>query len=326
MATLPATRVHMLNQPNSIAKAKTSAGLENPFEDLTSLRIFSLAVELGSFSEVSRRMDVTPAMVSKRVANLEARLGQRLLNRNTRRLTVTEAGQLLYDHCTRALTALDQAAAGISNLHDKPIGHLRITAPLMLGAARIAPRLPDFLKQHPQLTMDLNLSIDKVDLYQQRIDVAVRIADAVDPGMVAIKLAPYRRVFCASPEYLARFGTPQSPAELANHNCLISRGVTLNNHWPIKRGDMIDEVAVQGSLICDSGGVLRLATLAGLGVAMTSKLLVEEDLRAGTLVEVMSEFIPQHRAIYAVLLQRTDSSRKLAAAVEFLKECFAGIE
>ena len=196
----------------------------------------------------------------------------------------------------------------------------------MLGAARIAPRLPDFLKQHPQLTIDLNLSTDKIDLYQHRIDVAVRIADTVDLGMVAIKLAPYRRVFCASPEYLARFGTPQSPEDLVNHNCLISRGVTLNSHWPIKRGDVIDEVAVHGSLVCDSGGVLRLATLAGLGVTMTSRLLVEDDLRDGALVEILAEFIPQHRAIYAVLLQRTDSSRKLAAAVEFLKACFAGIK
>ncbi|PUE62127.1 LysR family transcriptional regulator [Limnohabitans sp. Rim8] len=312
----------MSNLPNPIRNAK----LENPFEDLTSLRIFSQAVELGSFSEVSRRMDVTPAMVSKRVATLEARLGQKLLIRNTRRLMVTEAGQLLYDHCARALLALDQASADISNLRDEPTGHLRITAPLMLGAARIAPRLPDFLKQYPQLTIDLNLSVDKIDLYQNRIDVAVRIADAVDPGMVAIKLAPYRRVFCASPEYLARHGTPQSPEDLANHSCLISRGVTLNSCWPMKRGDSIEEVAVQGRLVCDSGGVLRLATLAGLGIAMTSKLIVEDDLRDGTLVQVLSEFVPQHRAIYAVLLQRTDSSRKLAAAVEFLKGCFAGID
>ena len=303
----------------------TNVKLENPFEDLTSLRIFSQAVELGSFSEVSRRMDVTPAMVSKRVANLEARLGQKLLIRNTRRLMVTQAGQLLYDHCAQALLALDKAATDISNLHDEPTGYLRITAPLMLGAARIAPRLPDFLKQHPHLSMDLNLSIEKIDLYQQRIDVAVRIADSVDPGMIAIKLAPYRRVFCASPEYLARYGTPQSPEDLANHNCLISRGVTLNSHWPIKRGDFIDEVVVQGRLVCDSGGVLRIATLAGLGISMTSRLLVEDDLREGKLVQILSEFVPQHRAIYAVLLQRTDSSRKLAAAVEFLKECFAGI-
>ncbi|MBI2726256.1 MAG: LysR family transcriptional regulator [Polaromonas sp.] len=304
---------------------KVNAKLENPFEDLTSLRIFHQAVELGSFSEVSRRMDVMPAMVSKRVANLEAKLGQRLLNRNTRRLVVTEAGQLLYDHCTRALMALDQAAIDISNLHDTPTGHLRITAPLMLGASRLAPGLPKFLKQHPLLTVDLNLSIEKVDLYQQRIDVAVRIADTIDPGLVAIKLAPYRRVFCASPEYLSRFGTPNVPEDLVNHNCLISRGVTLNNRWPIKRGETVDEIAVQGSLVCDSGGVLKIAVMGGLGIAMNSRLLVEDELRAGTLVEVMADFIPQHRAIYAVLLQRTDSSRKLAAAVEFLKECFADI-
>ena len=139
-------------QPNQIPSVK----LENPFEDLTSLRIFSQAVELGSFSEVSRRMDVTPAMVSKRVANLEARLGQKLLIRNTRRLMVTQAGQLLYDHCAQALQALDQAATDISNLNAEPTGYLRITAPLMLGAACIAPRMPDFLKLHPHYQYHLH--------------------------------------------------------------------------------------------------------------------------------------------------------------------------
>lgn len=302
-----------------------NAAAESAFEDITSLRIFSRTVELGSFSEVARNMDVTPAMVSKRVATLESRLGQRLLNRNTRHLFATEAGQRLYEHCVRALLELDQAAAEMSDLRDTPTGHLRVTAPLLLGSLRIAPRLPDFLKQYPVLSLDLNLSIEKIDLFQQRIDIAVRIADVLDPGTVAIKLAPYRRVFCAAPEYLATHGTPTAPKDLVHHNCLISRGAAPNNQWPIKRGDDISYVAVHGTLASDSGEVVRSAAIAGMGIIMSSRLFVEEQLRTGTLVELLPDFTPHNRGIYAVLLQRTDSSRKLAVMVDFLKACFADI-
>lgn len=289
------------------------------------MRVFAQAVELGSFSEVARRMDVTPAMVSKRIASLEARVGHRLLNRNTRRIFPTEAGQRLYEHCMRALTELDQAAAAMSDLQSRPAGHLRITAPAMLGSVRIAPALPDFLKRYPALTLDVSLSIEKVDLFQQRIDVAVRIAETIDPGLVAIRLAPYRRAFCASPAYLATHGTPRQPEDLIHHNCLVSRGATPNSQWPIKRGDAVEHLPVRGSLASDSGAIVRAATVAGVGIMMTSRLYVEEDLRQGRLIEVLPEFVSQNRAVYAVLLQRSDSSHKLSAVVAFLKECFADL-
>jgi DNA-binding transcriptional LysR family regulator len=270
-------------------------------------------------------MDVTPAMVSKRIASLETQVGQRLLNRNTRGLFATEAGQRLYEHCVRALNELDQAAAEMSDLHDTPTGHLRVTAPLHLGANRIAPRLPGFLKRFPSLTIDLNLSIEKVDLFQNRIDVAVRIAESIDPGMVAIRLAPYRRVFCASPLYLAERGTPTVPEELVHHNCLISRGATPNSQWPITRDGELTHVSVRGTLASDSAEVTRQAALAGLGITMASRLFVKDHLRSGELVELLPDYTPCNRAVYAVLIQRTDSSRKLSAMVDFLKDCFSDI-
>jgi DNA-binding transcriptional LysR family regulator len=313
----------MTNHSGQFSDIRT--GADAVFEDLTSLRIFVQTVELGSFSEVARRLDVTPAMVSKRIAALEGRLQQRLLNRNTRGLFVTEAGQRLYEHCVRALRELDQAAAEISDLQDQPTGHLRITAPSVLGSVRIAPRLPIFMKQYPGLTLDVNFSLDKLDLFQQRIDVAVRIADVIDPGLVAIKLAPYRRVFCASPEYLAAHGVPKTPEDLIHHNCLISRGSTPNKQWPIKRGNDISHVQVSGTLTTDSAELTRASTRAGLGISMTARWLVESELNDGALVELLPEFTPHNRAIYAVLIQRTDSSRKLSSMVEFLKECFADL-
>lgn len=299
--------------------------LSSPFEDLTSLRLFVRTVEVGSFSEVARRINVTPAMVSKRIASLESRLNQRLLNRNTRRLVVTDAGQLLYEHAVRALSELDQSAAEMSDLHIQPTGHLRITAPLLLGTFCIAPRLPDFLKQYPSLSLEVNFSIEKLDLFEQRIDVAVRIAVAVDPGLIAIKLAPYHRVFCASPDYLAEHGIPKKPEDLTHHNCLVSRGSILNNQWEIRNGSALDQVSVKGNLRTDSSELVHRAAIAGLGIMMGARWRIEDDLRSGTLVEVLAGFVPDNRAIYAVLLQRSDSSRRLAHMVEFLKDCFADL-
>lgn len=296
------------------------------FDDLAALRIFVKTIELGSFSEVARRLDVTPAMVSKRMALLEARVGHRLLNRNTRGLFSTDAGQRLYDRCVRVLTELDRAAAELSDLHDVATGHLRMTAPLLLGTTLIAPRLPDFLKRYPGLSVDLSLSIERLDIFQNRIDIAVRIAESIDPGMIAIRLAPYRRVFCASPEYLDTHGYPSVPDDLRRHNCLISRGATPNYLWPVIKDGEISRLAVQGSFSSDNGDAVRAAALAGLGITMASRLLVEEHLRSGALVELLPNYTPQTRSVYAVLVQRTDSSRKLSVMVEFLQQCFAEIK
>jgi DNA-binding transcriptional LysR family regulator len=295
------------------------------FEDLVTLRIFVRTVEIGNFSEVARRMDATPAMVSKRMAALEARAGQRLFNRNTRRLMVTEAGQLLYDHAMRALLELDQAAEEMSSIQDKATGHLRLTAPAMLGQAVIAPRLAQFLRDNPLLSLDVNFSMEKLDLYKARIDVAVRIADVIDPGLVAIKLAPYRRVFCAAPDYLRQYGVPQVPEDLMDHNCLITRGSTLNTRWPVKRDEEIGHVHVKGNLATDNGQAALLVCRAGLGVMMGPRWMVEDDLKQGTLVEVLTDYLPDNRAVYAVLLQRSGTSAKLQTAIEFLKTCFAGM-
>ncbi|WP_306396042.1 LysR family transcriptional regulator [Telluria beijingensis] len=304
---------------------ETSAQDRNIFEDLTTLRIFVRTVEIGNFSEVARRMDATPAMVSKRVAALEAKAGQRLFNRNTRRLVVTEAGQKLYEYAMRALLELDRAAEEMSSIQDKASGHLCLTAPAMLGLAVIAPRLAQFMRENPLLSLDVNFSMEKLDLYKARIDVAVRIADVIDPGLVAIKLAPYRRAFCASPEYLRQHGVPQVPEDLMDHNCLITRGSALNTRWPVKRGAEIGHVHVKGSLATDNGQAGLIVCRAGLGIMMGPRWMLEEDLRSGTLVEVLSDYLPDNRAIYAVLLQRSGTSAKLQAAVEFLKSCFAGM-
>lgn len=301
------------------------ADIAGAFEDLTTLRIFVRTVEIGNFSEVARRMGATPAMVSKRIAGLESKVGQRLLNRNTRRLAVTEVGQLLYEHAMHALRELDQAAEEMASMQDQASGHLRMSAPAMLGQAIIAPRVAAFLQQNPLLSIDLSFSMEKVDLYKSRVDVAVRIADVLDPGLVAIKLAPYRRVFCAAPSYLRQHGTPSVPEDLMDHNCLITRSSTINTRWPVRRDDEIGNVHVKGNFATDSGQAVRLVCLAGVGIMMAPRWMVAHDLAVGTLVEVLPDYVPDNRAVYAVLLQRSDASVKLQTTVEFLRSCFASM-
>lgn len=311
-------------------KKNSLSGLADPqlmrstlFKDLTTLRIFVRTVEIGNFSEVARRIDVTPAMVSKRIAALEADVGQRLLNRDTRRLMVTEAGERLYEYCIRALTELDQAAEELANLHDTPSGCLRMTVPTMLGREFIAPKMPQLLKQNPLLSIEMNFSMEMVNLYEARMDLAVRVADSVDPGLIAVKLAPYRRVICASPEYLRSNGTPMTPSDLMDHNCLITSGSTLNTRWPVRINSGISHVHVKGNFVTDNGQAVRYACLEGIGVMMAPRWMLEADINEGRLVEILSDFVPLNRAVYAVLLHRSARSLKLQAGIEFLKACFA---
>lgn len=309
------------NSPTPFLGAPSAA--ESALEDVSSLRMFVQTLELGSFSEVARRLGATPAMVSKRIAGLENRLGQRLLNRNTRELFPTEAGQRLYERAVRALAELDLAAAEISDLRDIPTGNLRVTAPALLGAAYIGPHVGGFLMRYPAISLSLDFSSPRLDLFQQRIDVAVRIADTIDPGMIAIKLAPYRRIFCASPNYLAERGEPVEPRDLLQHNCLVASGATPNNSWPMQSGEKVEHISVRGTLTSDNSVTVRSAAVEGVGVMMAPQWLVQDQLRANTLVQILPAFSPPEKTVYAVLLQRTDTSRKLAAVVDFLKACFS---
>lgn len=295
-------------------------------KDVSSLRVFVRVVELLSFSEVARRMAITPATVSKHVASLESALGTRLVNRTTRRLFVTEAGQRFYEHCLVVLNELERAESELAEIRGEPAGLIRATAPLMLALARISPRLPHFMAQFTRVSVDLDLSVEKMDLFAQRIDVAVRIAESVDPGLVAFKLASYSRVFCASPSYLAAHGTPDSPDDLGKHSCLISRGATLNATWPVMRDGTIVNCRVTGRLVANNGEVVKDAALAGMGLTMSARWMVADDLRSGRLVEVLHDFAPSNRAVYAVLPRQGALLPKVRAFVDFLKECCEGVE
>jgi DNA-binding transcriptional LysR family regulator len=214
---------------------------------------------------------------------------------------------------------LRQAQEELSTLQSEPMGHLRVSLPLALGSRLIAPQIPELLKRYPKISMELDLSVEKVDVFTEQIDVAVRIAESLGDGLVAVRLAPYRRVFCASPDYLARRGTPCTPQDLASHDLLLARGASSELSWPVMQDGVVRSLPVHGRLIVNNGEPIYDAAVAGLGICMQARWRVEADLREGRLVAVLPEHVVNTRSIWAVLSQRGAMTPKVRVLVDFLR-------
>lgn len=291
-------------------------------EDLSLLRTFVMVAKARSLSEAARQIGVMPATVSKRIATLEGMVHTRLFNRTTRNVQATEAGQRLYERAINVLAELEKAANELADLHEQPTGSLHVTAPPLLGAYRLGPMLPQFMRRYPNIALHVRFSAQTLDLVQEGMDVALRIADEINPNLIAIKLASYKRVFVASPDYIRERGLPATPEDLREHNCLTNDNS--GDEWTFVRKGGSLAIKVRGNMSADSAEVLRQAAVAGLGITMTSSWFIEDALNTGRLVQLLQDYTPvDQRAIYAVLVQRSSSTRKVAVFVEFLKSCFA---
>jgi DNA-binding transcriptional LysR family regulator len=247
------------------------------------MAVFAKVVTSGSLSAAARELSLSPAMVSRRLAALEARLGVRLVNRTTRSLHLTDEGASYYESCARVLAEIEQANASVSAGRQEPKGTLRVALPAAFGNQYVAPLVPQFAALYPAVQLALSLSDRSVNLVEDGFDLAIRIAALADSSLAARKLAPNRRVVCASPEYLRRHGTPSAPAELAQHNCLLASdfGAT----WDYKDASgKLGSVRVSGRYVCDNWEVLREWALAGLGIALKSTWDVRRHLSSGSLV------------------------------------------
>ena len=293
--------------------------------DLGSLRLFAAVVEAQSLSKAARRLALAPSTASKRLSDLEARLGTTLINRTTRRLAITAAGRTFHEYCQRALHELDEAEAEMLDYNQVPRGHLRVTAPTVLAVRHISPRLPEFMRRYPEISIEFVLTSRRLDLMGDVIDVAIRVMEIPDPGVEAERLCANRRVYCAAPAYLERFGTPRSPEDLARHNCLIAKGEVFNNVWTFKKGNRLQQMRVSGSLTADNGELIREAVVGGVGIARLPTFLIGQDLKAGTVREVLAPYAFQTTTMYAVLPHRRPRPRKQEAFVAFLKEMFSPV-
>lgn len=291
-------------------------------DPLDGIAAFARVVDSGSFSAAAHRLGVSKSAVSAHVQRLERRLGIRLLNRTTRRLSVTEAGAAYYRHCARILAEAEAAEQEASALQREPRGTLRISAPVSFGWMHVAPAVPGFLQRYPDLAVDIALSPAHVDLVDEGLDLAIRIGVLEDSPLVVRKLAPSRLVFCAAPAYLEKRGIPRKPTELAGHNCLCTGLLPWGDEWRLagKRGEV--RVAVAGSFRSNSAEMLRAAALDGIGIAVLPTWAVSEPLRAGALRPVLEAWEPPASTVYAVYPGNRLMSVKVRAFVDHLAKCF----
>lgn len=285
---------------------------------LQEMAIFSKVVAAGSLSAAARELGLSPALISRRLAALEARLGVRLVNRTTRSLRLTDEGAGYYETCARVLAEIEEADAAVSAGRVEPQGALKVAMPASFGHQHLAPLIPEFARRYPKVQLALSLSDRNVNLIEEGFDLAIRIAHLEDSSLAARQLAPNRRVVCASPAYLARHGTPRTPGDLAKHNCLTANDFVTS--WEFKdAAGKPGSVRVSGRYACDNWEVLREWALAGMGVALKSTWDVHRHLADGSLVAVCPGYtFDSDVAIYAVYPHRRFLPAKTRVFIEFL--------
>ena len=282
---------------------------------IADLEIFARVVTAGSMSAAGRELDLSPAVVSKRISHLETRLGTRLFHRTTRQLQLTETGRGFYERVVQILATVQEAEAFVSSGHERAGGSLKITAPTGFSRMHIAPYLGRFLKQYPDLSIEIIATDLVLDIVREGIDVAIRLSELDDSSMVAKKLAPCRRLFCATPEYLKEHGTPKTLADLSKHKIIIEN----NTNWRLQGPEGITSLKLSGEIKTNSSEIVHQALLAGCGIALRSTWQIRDELLSKKLVHIL----PQYReapgvAVYAIYPDKQYIPARLRVFVDFL--------
>ena len=291
---------------------------------LKQIETFVAVATKGSLTAAAQAEGVAPAIIGRRMDALEARLGVKLLLRTTRRISLTHEGSAFLEDCQRLIADFNNAEASVSAGGVKASGHLRVTAPAGFGRRHVAPLVPGFLDQHPDVSLSLNLSDRVVDLVNEGFDCAVRVGDLPDSSLVSVRLADNRRLCVATPTYLQRAGTPRHPSELTRHACLtLSSDASQTRGWAFVAEGTATYLRPGARLDCSDGQVLHEWCLQGLGLAWRSTWEVEHDIAAGRLVSVLDEFAAPPNGIYAVFAQRKHLPLRLRLWIDFLKQAYA---
>lgn len=286
---------------------------------LRGMNIFVEVVEDGTMSGAARTLGISATVVSSWIAQLEDRLGVRLLQRTTRRIHITQEGQEYYHRCKEILVDVEEAGEAVSLGRSRPRGRLRVSAPVALGRKRVAPIIPAYKRRYPEVGIELVLSDRMVDLEEEGFDLAVRSWQPTDSPLVARRLGPLHRVVCAAPRYLERNGTPKTPAELTDHRCLIL-GIAGRSEdlWSFQGKKGMQTVKVSGELSSNSSEVIAEWALAGLGLAMKSTWDVEEEIRDGRLVVVLSAYVAQGHGLYVLYPDRKYLPARTRTFIDFM--------
>lgn len=283
------------------------------------METFVAVVEGGKFTEAAHLLDISAVMVGKYVRELEDRLGARLLERTTRRQSLTDAGRVYYEDAKRALEYMRIAETSVERLRASPSGTLRISAPITFGSCVIAPLAATFQQLYPLVRVELELSNRNVNLIDEGFDLAIRIGELGDADLIAKPLTLYRMVICASPGYLAQYGRPETPQDLSAHHCLSHSVWNSSSGWMLKDGDN-PRLATESVFMCNDGNGLRMAAIAGAGLLLQPEVLVTQDLASGTLVQVLQAYSPKPHPVHIVYRQDRRPLPKLTRFVSYLLE------
>jgi len=299
---------------------------DHPMDEMNEIRLFVRMVAAGSLSETARRLNSSLPAMSRRLAGLEKRLGVRLVDRSTRRFTLTEEGSRYYERAVKILADLDEAEAEISAKVASPRGHIRVGAPLEIGRRRLAPLIAEFSKKYPRITIELSLSEAFVDVIGDDLDIGVHAGQRAGGNVITRKILASRRVLVASPDYLAKHATPAKPDDLLAHECIcIVRGRHIFDRWTFSDGGKLREVQVRGVLMSDNAEVVHEWALMGCGIALKALWDIEDDLKAGRLVEVLAPFAVSDLDLYVFYPSRSHLPLRVRVFIDFLVASMGGL-
>ena len=290
-----------------------------------SMRVFAKVVENSSFAGAAARLDISASMVTLHVKELEERLGVRLLNRTTRKVSLTETGRAYYERCKRLLADLEETEQAVSDMHAAPRGELRVNATPTFGILQLAPAMADFTTRFPAISVELILSERMVDLVEEGFDVAVRVGELPNSSLIARQLAPCRMVVCGAPSYFEKHGKPRTPDDLTAHNCLTVAGTEKSYYraWHLMAADGTAlNISPMGNLRTNSGAVLIVAAIAGHGLAYLPTYLVGDALQSGRLATVLDDYMAPPPPLRALYPHNRYLSAKVRAFVDFLAARF----
>ncbi|MCW8279019.1 LysR family transcriptional regulator [Pseudomonas sp. PCH199] len=294
--------------------------MRNPVDKLNAMAIFVRVVERGSFSAVAREMQTSQPTISKVLRALETGLGGKLIARSTRKLSLTDEGQRYYKECRQILAAVDAAEHSFQSGRETIAGPLRIGSSVSFGRLQIAPRLAEFLRRHPEVQIDLQLSDQNQDLVSEGLDVTFRIGELNDSGLIARHVGTTHRVTVATPDYLAQHGKPQTPEELSGHNCLLFNLLSSQNQWIYQKAARRHEVRIKGNAQSNNSEAIREMVLGGLGIALSPVWLFSEDLKAGRVIAILQEYTAQSLSIHAVSPANRRQSARVKAFVDYMSQ------
>lgn len=293
-------------------------------KQLDGLKLFNKVVETGSFSAAGRQTGLNASSVTRQINNLEQELGTRLFNRSTRRIALTESGELYYQYTHRILADLEEAERAVTELQQEPRGILRLNIPVVFGRRYIAPTLPKFLRLYPSVEVELHVTNRYVDLIEEGVDLAIRIGETPGVSLIARKLVSVRLSMVASAAYVSEFGEPTTPADLRHHQCIRFGAKPGTAKWLLEKNGKVNEFSGVGNLSTNNVDIAHAAMLNGGGIAVLPTWLTGEDVRSGSAKTILPDFRPSRSGanadIFAVYPHRRHLTAKVRAYIDYLVE------